>query len=61
MSVYAVVEKGTVINLVVWDGESDWAPESGRAISADGTVDIGWKYDGGKFSAPDSSEAEKPE
>ncbi|MCM7636307.1 hypothetical protein [Enterobacter roggenkampii] len=50
MSTYAVVVDGIVENLVEWDGESDWKPEEGEAILTDGFVDIGWLYDGKKFT-----------
>lgn len=52
MSVYAIVKKGVVTNVVVWDGKSDWVPESGKAVLAEGTVDIGWLYDGKEFTPP---------
>ena len=56
MSVYAIVKKGVVTNVAVWDGKSDWVPESGKAVLAEGTVDIGWLYDGKEFTPPDNND-----
>nr|WP_312975974.1 tail fiber assembly protein [Atlantibacter hermannii] len=55
---YAVVKDGLVINIVAWDGGTDedgnpnWLPEEGYAVETDGTVGIGWTYDGEVFTAP---------
>lgn len=49
---YAVVEKGIVTNLVAWDGESEWMPETGTAVLVKGACGIGWRYDGKTFIAP---------
>lgn len=49
---YAVVSAGVVINVVVWDGETEWSPETGAAIETDGSVGIGWLYHDGTFSPP---------
>lgn len=49
---YAVIENGTVINIVLWDGETEWGPDTGEAVKTDGTVSIGWNYKDGVFSAP---------
>lgn len=52
---YAVVENGSVINVVVWDGVSEWAPPDGAIavdIPDDVPVGIGWLYDGSTFSQP---------
>lgn len=51
-NVYAVVDKGVVANLVVWDGESEWAPDVGKAVLCGADVGIGWLYDGEKFTPP---------
>ncbi|ESA29119.1 hypothetical protein L912_1358 [Escherichia coli SCD1] len=50
--IYAVVEDGMVINVVVWDGKSTWKPDAGIAILTDGMVSIGWRYDGKAFNPP---------
>ncbi|MEE2979349.1 MAG: hypothetical protein VYB88_17945 [Pseudomonadota bacterium] len=51
---YAIVEKGTVTNIVLWDGETDtWQPPEGSQavlIPDDVFVSIGCTYDGKKFS-----------
>ncbi|MFW5400556.1 hypothetical protein V2A85_12710 [Yersinia sp. 1252 StPb PI] len=52
MNKYAVVLNGVVINIVVWDGESDWSPEVGETVECDDAVSIGWTYDGSLFSDP---------
>ncbi|HFN0602079.1 TPA: hypothetical protein ACHBVO_003222 [Klebsiella pneumoniae] len=52
-SIYAVVDNGVVINIVIWDGESKWKPESGVAILAEDSVSIGWLYRDGYFSQPE--------
>lgn len=55
MNQYAVVQNGTVINIVLWDGESDitW-PESVLIVKDDGTARIGFTYDGKAFSDPNA-------
>ena len=53
-SVYAVVDAGVVINWVIWDGESDWKPDSGVAILANGLAGIGWAYNNGDFIPPET-------
>lgn len=51
MSTYAVVSHGVVINLIVWDGVSEWNSEEGVAIKIhdDFSVDLGYEYADGKF------------
>ena len=52
---YAIVENGTVINTVVWDGVSEWSPPSGSTahpLPAGSPVGIGWTFDGEQYSAP---------
>lgn len=52
-TIYAVVEDGVVTNLAVWDGESDWEPETGIAVKVESPCGIGWGYDGENFVAPE--------
>lgn len=52
-NVYAVVDAGIVINMAIWDGESDWTPESGVALLTNGLVCIGWRYSNGEFTPPE--------
>lgn len=53
---YAIVVKGAVTNIVLWDGNTEtWQPPEGSAavpIPDDVFVSIGFTYDGSKFSAP---------
>ncbi|WP_312803979.1 tail fiber assembly protein [Atlantibacter hermannii] len=49
---YAVVKDGIVINIVAWDGETEWQPDDGFAAQTDGSVGIGWLYDGETFTQP---------
>ncbi len=52
---FAVVDSdGVIVNMVVWDGESEWAPPEGTtAIDAgESGCGIGWTYKDGVFSAP---------
>lgn len=48
---YAVVQGGKVVNVVVWDGESDYNPD-GELIKISGMTPepgIDWDYAKGKF------------
>ena len=58
---YAVIENGTVVNVVLWDGEAEWNPDAGEAVKTDGTVSIGWSYKDGVFSAPPVPEPSQKE
>ncbi len=52
---YAIVQNGTVVNTVVWDGQSSWAPPAGQTAVQipDGVyVGIGSTYSGGTFGPP---------
>ena len=49
MARYAVVESGTVTNIVEWDGSSSH-PDSGKWVLADANAYIGGTYDGSSFS-----------
>lgn len=56
---YAVIENNTVVNVVLWDGESEWSPDNGVAIPAADGVGIGWSYANSTFTAPDIPEPVK--
>lgn len=58
---YAVIENGTVVNVVLWDGETEWSPDTGDVVKTDGTVSIGWGYNDGVFSAPPVPEPSQKE
>jgi hypothetical protein len=55
-SIYAVVENGVVVNLVLWDGDTAiWQPPEGSTavpVPIDVYVTIGSLYDGTSFSNP---------
>lgn len=78
MTTYALVESGSVVNLIEWDGTAyapavppdadgnggspatGWEAPSGQlavAVPEDGSVAIGWRYDGSNFSAPADQQA----
>ena len=50
MAKYAVVESGTVTNIVEWDGSSEHADSAGWVL-ADADAYIGGAYDGSSFVA----------
>ncbi|MBU9812393.1 tail fiber assembly protein [Rahnella sp. SL6] len=55
VSDYAVINSdGEIINVVLWDGETDWTPPDGStAIKVnDSGAGIGWTYKSGVFTAP---------
>lgn len=59
-TVYALIENGVVVNTIVWDGNTaDWTPPAGQIAvlvrPEDGSVSIGWLYDGSHFSDPNAS------
>jgi hypothetical protein len=50
---YAIIENGTVINVTLWDGTTEWSPpESTIAVSCPDEVGPGWTYEDGTFIAP---------
>jgi hypothetical protein len=51
---YAIVENGVVTNVILWDGEAEWSPESGTANPLpDGSpVAPGYTFDGTKYTEP---------
>ncbi|MEE9653898.1 hypothetical protein V4836_06960 [Kluyvera ascorbata] len=57
---YAVVDNGNVINIVEWDGVTEWKPNSGYPIQINDDVGIGWSYENNVFTAP-PSEKNTPE
>ena len=46
---YAVIQEGKVVNVVIWDGESDWS-DSANAVEITDSAGIGWDYANGKFT-----------
>jgi hypothetical protein len=54
---YAHVVDGLVVNMSLWDGESDWTPADGEQIVLnDAGAEIGWSYVDGEFVAPEVEE-----
>ena len=46
MANYAVVKNGTVENIVVWDGETEFFVDGATLVVADSNARIGGTYDG---------------
>lgn len=56
METYAIVEDGTVTNMVLWDGDvTSWAPPKGseavKVVDGDGAM-MGASYNGTVFTPP---------
>lgn len=52
---YAIIENGIVVNVIVWDGTSEWSPPKGSSVEDITTlpnVGIGWTWDGRSFAEP---------
>jgi hypothetical protein len=55
----AHIVDGVVINISVWDGESDWTPaEEVVEVPENEFVAIGWSYMNEKFVNPNQGESE---
>lgn len=55
MQNYAVVNAGLIVNVIVWDGITEYVlPEwmTVVAIPPDSLAAIGWSWDGSSFSSP---------
>jgi len=51
---YAVINNGTVDNVIEWDGQTEWtAPEGSTVLEAPEEVGVGYTYDGTTFTAPE--------
>ena len=62
MNTYLVIRDNTVINTVLWDGESDWAaPEGTNVELAPAHVGIGWTKSGSDWIAPEPPPAPTPD
>lgn len=66
MAIYALINKGIVINTIVWEGPDVSPMDFGKGVSfseiPDGegnTPSIGWSYDGQVFSQPPLTDKEK--
>lgn len=59
MSRYALVQNDEVVNVVEWDGETEYAPDGELvALADDEPVGPGWTRKKGKWVAPPESDAE---
>jgi hypothetical protein len=38
---YVVIEGGVVVNVILWDGETPWAPAPGQTVQQSDTLQIG--------------------
>jgi hypothetical protein len=53
MSRYALIQDGEVVNVVVWDGKTEFTPEGELvALTDDEVVGPGWARKGNKWIAP---------
>ena len=51
LKTYAHIIDGVVVNVSLWDGESDWTPaEEIVEIPEGSSAGIGWDWDGKKFT-----------
>ena len=50
MANYAIVKDNVVLNLVEWDGVTEYSVLEGDLILSDGNAHIGGAYEGGVFS-----------
>ena len=58
MDRYALIELSTelVVNVAIWDGETEWAPEEGVIAIQSNSAQIGHSYVKGEFIAPPAPE-----
>ncbi|QJC78905.1 tail fiber assembly protein [Pseudomonas umsongensis] len=58
MDRYALIELSTelVVNVAIWDGETEWAPEEGVIAIQSDSAQIGHSYVKGEFIAPPAPE-----
>lgn len=38
---YAIIEDGVVTNVILWDGQTDWAPPEGAVVVQSDALQIG--------------------
>jgi hypothetical protein len=55
---YALISNGLVVNMIVWDGQTPYAPPAGVQLvaSTSDSVSMGWSYADGQFIAPPEAE-----
>lgn len=50
MKTYAIIENGSVTNVIIWDGETEWSHDGKAVLIPEGShAGIGWDYVKGKF------------
>lgn len=56
---YAVIDTTLVVNVALWDGETEWHPGEGLIAVRSDEAGIGWTWDAetGEFSAPAEPES----
>lgn len=54
MGNYCVIDiaSAIVINVIIWDGESEWSPPDGCIAVPSAVAGIGWTYKEGEFTPP---------
>lgn len=59
---YAVISEtsGEVVNVIVWDGETQFDLEKGMVLVSTDVAGPGWSYVGGEFLAPPEPEVPPP-
>jgi len=59
---YALINQDNlVVNVISWDGKSDWQPpEEFMAVPLQGEAGIGWSYIDGQFVPPPEEESSDP-
>jgi hypothetical protein len=53
---YAVIEDGIVVNVIIWDGATEWSPPEGQQVVPSNEAGVGYRYDGAMFHSPDETE-----
>jgi hypothetical protein len=62
MSRYALVNGDEVVNVALWDGETDYNPEGELvALADDEPVGLGWTRKRGKWVAPPAGQMTEPD
>ena len=51
MARYAVIDQGTVINVVEWDGQATWSPPAGLIAVPSDSAKIRDSYTGGIYTS----------
>lgn len=62
---YAIIDADVVVNVIVWDGESEWEPDDKLTVIDISDISpapgIGWSFDGTNFIAPPEPEKNEEE